>query len=70
MSSVNVKKDEIDLLRSFFTTDELVFKNPSLIEEFDLLGSQNLPIEDKDVHMTLNIDFPKVSFSFMLYFLV
>lgn len=61
MSTVNDKKAEIDLLRSFFNSDELTFENPSLIEEFDSLTSQNLPLEDRDVLMTLKIGFPEVS---------
>lgn len=61
MSSMHEKKAEIDLIRSIFTSDELVFSDPSLIEELDLLTSQNLPIEDKDIDLTLKIAFPEVS---------
>ncbi|KAM7537343.1 hypothetical protein Aperf_G00000064542 [Anoplocephala perfoliata] len=55
------KKDEIDLIRASFTSDEVVFDDPLLIEEFDLLASQNLPIDDKDVHMTMRIAFSELS---------
>lgn len=62
MSSVTEKKDEIDLIRASFTSEEIVFDDPLLIEEFDFLESQNLPFEDKDVHLTLRIAFPEVRF--------
>ncbi|VDM31287.1 unnamed protein product [Hydatigera taeniaeformis] len=61
MSSVLEKKAEIDLIRSVFTSDELIFSDPSLIEELDLLASQNLPIEDKDIELTLKIAFPELA---------
>lgn len=72
MSSVHEKKAEIDLIRSVFTSDELVFSDPSLIEELDLLAAQNLPIEDKDIDLTLKIAFSEVScfislFGFLFY---
>ncbi|VDK38047.1 unnamed protein product [Taenia asiatica] len=60
------KKAEIDLIRSIFTSDELVFSDPSLIEELDLLTSQNLPIEDKDIDLTLKIAFPELPPSIVL----
>ncbi|VDL62050.1 unnamed protein product [Hymenolepis diminuta] len=55
------KKDEIDLIRSVFTPEELIFDDPLLINEFDFLASQNAQIEDKDVHLVLKIAFPELS---------
>ncbi|CDS43100.1 RWD domain containing protein 2B [Echinococcus multilocularis] len=61
MLSVHEKKAEIDLIRSVFTSDELVFSDPSLIGDLDLLAAQNLPIEDKDIDLTLKIAFSELS---------
>lgn len=70
MSSVTEKKDEIDLIRSVFTPEELIFDDPLLIDEFDFLASQNAQIEDKDVHLVLKIAFPEVRTLYVYKFIL
>ncbi|VDO00774.1 unnamed protein product [Rodentolepis nana] len=64
--SVTDKNNEISLIRSVFTPEELVFDDPSFIDEFDLLASQDVQIEDRDVHLTLKLAFSELSVTVLL----
>ncbi len=62
MTSLQTKKDELDLIRSIYTPEELVFGNPSLLSEFDSTFSKEEPVnKDLDIRLTLKINFPEAS---------
>uniref|UniRef100_A0A5K3FBU6 RWD domain-containing protein n=1 Tax=Mesocestoides corti TaxID=53468 RepID=A0A5K3FBU6_MESCO len=60
MASILVKKDELDLIRSIFTADELTFSNPVVINEFDSAACRGLPDDDKPIQLTLRLAFPEL----------
>ncbi len=62
MTSLQTKKDELDLIRSIYNPEELVFGNPSLLSEFDSGFSKEEPVnKDLDIRLTLKINFPEAS---------
>nr|CDS30074.2 hypothetical transcript [Hymenolepis microstoma] len=66
MSSVTDKYNEISLIRSVFTPEELVFDDPLFIDELDLLASQDGQIEDRDIHLTMKLAFTELSVTVIL----
>lgn len=60
MSLIKLKKDELDLIRSIFTSEELIFTDEKLIRDFDHLFEKGDPQVDLDIHLTLKLNFPDV----------